>query len=79
MADEDDLVATAQAFAMLDYDRPPGVRLTKLAKVLHRKRPRLLPLYDRYVRACYCLPDGDRPAVIPAVRGRSYVDFLGRR
>jgi hypothetical protein len=40
-------------FGVLDEDRPQGVRATILAKVLHRKRPGLIPLYDRQVRACY--------------------------
>ena len=36
-----------------------GVRLTTLLKVLHRKRPLFVPLYDRFVRACY-VGTGDR-------------------
>ena len=37
-----------------DPDRPMhGVRLTTLLKVLHRKRPLLIPFYDQFVRACY--------------------------
>jgi hypothetical protein len=37
-----------------DPDRPMrGVRLTTLLKVLHRKRPLLIPLYDKFVNACY--------------------------
>lgn len=30
-----------------------GVRLTTLTKVLHRKRPAFVPLYDQFVKACY--------------------------
>lgn len=33
--------------------RMRGIRLTTLLKVLHRKRPLLIPLYDQFVRACY--------------------------
>lgn len=76
LADDAELAAAAAAFSVLDQDRPTGVRLTKLAKILHRKRPRLLPLYDQYVRVCYCLPDEGVAAAVPPVRGRSYVAFV---
>jgi hypothetical protein len=40
--------------AVLDGpERPAGVRLTTLLKVLHRKRPEFIPLYDQFVGACY--------------------------
>lgn len=40
--------------AVLDGpERPGGVRLTTLLKVLHRKRPEFIPLYDQLVGACY--------------------------
>ena len=41
--------------AVLDNPERPmhGVRLTTLLKVLHRKRPLLIPLYDQFVKACY--------------------------
>lgn len=38
---------------VLDRQPLPGVRLTMLTKVLHRKRPMFVPLYDRFVYACY--------------------------
>jgi len=41
--------------------RPYGVRLTTLLKVLHRKRPLLIPLYDRFVKACYVGTGDDFP------------------
>ncbi|MGW1539064.1 DUF6308 family protein [Streptomyces sp. NPDC002309] len=31
----------------------PGIGLTKLTKVLHRKRPHFVPLFDQQVKACY--------------------------
>ncbi|MEU8968137.1 DUF6308 family protein [Streptomyces monashensis] len=31
----------------------PGVQLTILSKILHRKRPLLIPLFDRNVHNCY--------------------------
>jgi hypothetical protein len=43
----------AGVIGVLDDDRRRGVRLTTLTKVLHRKRPLFVPLYDQYVRACY--------------------------
>jgi hypothetical protein len=47
--------------SVLDDDalRLRGIRLTKLAKVLHRKRPLCVPLYDKFVKACY-VGHGDR-------------------
>lgn len=48
-------------------DRPYGVRLTTLLKILHRKRPLFVPLYDKYVKACY-LGKGDQ---FPVQRRRS--------
>ena len=60
--------------AVLDASpRPPGVRLTTLFKVLHRKRPLLVPLYDQFVGACY-LGDGDAFPV-RRVRTRSWRDY----
>ncbi|MFE2541714.1 DUF6308 family protein [Actinacidiphila glaucinigra] len=41
-------------FGVLDQQKLHGVRLTTLAKILHRKRPALIPLYDSKVKACYC-------------------------
>src|SRR5206468_8744937 len=47
-ADDDVLHAVAELFAGLDTEhyRRAGVRGTIVAKVLHRKRPDLVPLYD---------------------------------
>lgn len=60
--------------AVLDRpDRPVGASLTTLLKVLHRKRPTFIPLYDQFVGACY---RGSGPAfpVRPA-RQRSWRDY----
>ncbi|WP_458781879.1 DUF6308 family protein [Arthrobacter sp. D3-16] len=40
--------------------RVPYVKLTTLTKVLHRKRPHLLPLFDQNIRRCYVYR-GDPP------------------
>ncbi|MGW2795962.1 DUF6308 family protein [Streptomyces sp. NPDC001269] len=40
--------------AVLDAPgKVPGVQLTVLTKVLHRKRPLFIPLFDSQVKACY--------------------------
>lgn len=52
-ATPDTLEAIARIFDVVWETRRPHVRLTKVAKVLHRKRPALLPLYDEYIRQCY--------------------------
>ena len=54
-ATDDDIAAVAALFAVLDTDRyrRRGVRGTVLSKVLHRKRPDLVPLYDSRIDAGY--------------------------
>jgi hypothetical protein len=47
------LDAVAKLFSVLDKDRPKGVRMTKVSKVIARKRPGLIPVFDRFVRHCY--------------------------
>lgn len=39
--------AAAAAFAIPDNNRPYGVQLTTLSKILHHKRPGILPIWDR--------------------------------
>jgi hypothetical protein len=70
-ADAKTIEALAQLIGVLD--RPlPHVGLTKLSKVLHRKRPDLIPLYDRNIRRCYMGPGSAR---VPRQKGRSWGDF----
>lgn len=54
-ATDDDIASVAQLFAILDTDRyrRRGVRGTVVSKVLHRKRPDLVPLYDSRIDAGY--------------------------
>jgi hypothetical protein len=60
--------------AVLDGPEPvPGVRLTTLLKVLHRKRPVFIPLYDQFVGACYLGSGDDFP--VHRVRQRSWRDY----
>jgi len=58
--------------------RPHGVRGTILSKVLHRKRPQLIPLYDSQVWACYSSPHDGQPARIPRKRNRSWAEYMGQ-
>ncbi|MFG2560058.1 DUF6308 family protein [Streptomyces sp. NPDC048496] len=58
-------------------DRPggvPGVRGTTLMKILHRKRPHFVPLYDSRVYDCYCGTSGDHP--LRPDRKRTWVEFF---
>lgn len=75
VATGDDIATTASSYVLLDTDRPTRVQLTTYSKNLHRKRPHLLPLYDRNVRRCYCQDFDDAPATVPKGDGRSYVEF----
>lgn len=73
-ADEEVITAVGRLFTVLDADsRPRNVRGTTLAKVLHRKRPDLVPLYDEQVRRTY--QEGER-APLPMMRGRSWAEFM---
>jgi hypothetical protein len=40
------LDAAAKLFSVLDKDRPKEVRMTKVSKVIARKRPGLIPVFD---------------------------------
>ena len=73
-ADHAALTSIGELFGVLDAkSRPRNVLGTTLAKVLHRKRPRLVPLYDEQVRRVY--QDGDE-APLPPVAGRGWVEFM---
>lgn len=73
-AEEADLRAVGRLFSILDSDaRPKGTRGTTLSKILHRKRPLIVPLYDRNVRGIYM--DGT-DAPIGVDRRRSWEEFI---
>lgn len=73
-ADDAAVARVGALFAVLDSpNRPRNVQGTTLAKVLHRKRPNLVPLFDEQVRRVY--QDGEN-APIPPVKGRSWVEFM---
>ncbi|MDX6584624.1 MAG: hypothetical protein QOI10_3808 [Solirubrobacterales bacterium] len=66
-ATDSDIDKVGACFDVLDGEPHMGVTL---AKVLHRKHPRLLPLYDRNVYACYV------PERLPAATDRAWSDFI---
>jgi Family of unknown function (DUF6308) len=72
-AEDGDLEPIRMLFGVLDYPGIPDVQGTILAKILHRKRPGFIPLYDERVRRCYQI--GER-APVPPRRGRPWGDFF---
>jgi Family of unknown function (DUF6308) len=72
-ADDTELDAVAELFAVLDEPRyaGKGVRGTILSKVLHRKRPDLVPIYDSRIFEAYTAPGG-----ISRTRHRTWVEFM---
>lgn len=72
-ADADDLAVLGEMFAVLDGRGVWGAQGTVLAKVLHRKRPRFVPLYDEQVRSVY--QDG-HDAPVMRRPGRTWRDFV---
>lgn len=75
LADADDptVEMVAALFDVLDDGsyRRRGVRGTVVAKVLHRKRPDLVPIYDSRILAAYTAP-----GAIPAEPSRTWVTFI---
>ncbi len=72
-ADDDVIGLVADLFAVLD-DAPyagKGIRGTILSKVLHRKRPDLVPLYDSRIFESYTAP-----GAIPRETHRSWREFM---
>ncbi|WFP17249.1 DUF6308 family protein [Citricoccus muralis] len=73
-AGDETLDAIADLFGVLDeYAPTPQVGKTKLSKVLHRKLPALLPLFDKQVWRTYS--EGDA-APLPKDRNRSHRDYV---
>ena len=72
-ATDDDIAAVADLFSVLDTERyrHRGVRGTIVSKVLHRKRPDLVPLYDSRIDAGY-----RGSGLIPHDPHRSWRDFM---
>lgn len=64
--------AIADLFDVLEEKRADNVKLTTLSKVLQRKRPELLPLFDAKISYCYTDCAG---APVPKERKRSKRDY----
>ncbi|TDW90892.1 hypothetical protein EV137_4723 [Kribbella pratensis] len=72
-AGDHDLETIRKLFAVLNAPGIPDVQGTILAKILHRKRPAFIPLYDERVRRCYQV--GPR-APLPVRRRRPWGEFF---
>jgi hypothetical protein len=72
-ADDDHVLCVAGIFGMLDEPRYAGrgVRGTIVSKVLHRKRPDLVPLYDSRIFEAYTAP-----GAVPRSTARSWQQFM---
>jgi hypothetical protein len=71
--DKVDLAPLGALYSVLDAPGIIDVSGTTLAKILHRMRPRFVPLYDEYVRRCY--QDGDA-APVQRAKGRTWERFM---
>lgn len=69
----DTIDALVNLFGLLDDPGYHGVRLTTFTKILHRKRPATVPLYDEHIRRCY-QEIGD-PIRLPSEQDRSWRRF----
>lgn len=71
-ADDSAIAAVADLYSVLDEApyRGRGVRGTILSKVLHRKRPDLVPLYDSVIFEAYTA------SAIPRLAERTWVEFM---
>lgn len=72
-ADDDHVMCVAGLFGILDEPRYAGrgVRGTIVSKVLHRKRPDLVPIYDSRIFEAYTAP-----GVLPRGGDRSWQEFM---
>lgn len=70
--DDADLKWLGKLFSLVDPELP-GVRGTTLAKVMHRKRPNFVPLYDQFVWHTYVAAPTKR---VPRKKRRSWADFI---
>ena len=72
-ASDHDLQVLGQLYAGIDEGELHGASGTTLAKILHRKRPALIPLYDKQVGSCYQHGVG---APVPTKKGRRWDVFM---
>jgi hypothetical protein len=71
-ATDEQLQLIGALFQGVDERRLSGASATTLSKILHRKRPTLIPLQDRQVRLCFQHGPG---APLPPDPHRTWVDF----
>lgn len=71
-ADPADLDRLGELFAVLDGKGISGARGAVLSKLLHRKRPAFIPLYDKQVGLVY---QSGADAPVPAVKDRTWREF----
>jgi hypothetical protein len=72
-ADDDAIARVGALYAVLDSDsRPWGIGGTTLAKILHRKKPRIIPVFDENVSTVYQQPGGP----LAPDPNRSWVEFM---
>ncbi|MFF2842453.1 DUF6308 family protein [Paenarthrobacter sp. NPDC057981] len=71
-ADSETISRLVNLLGVLEEQPTKYVKLVTLSKVLHRKRPKLIPLFDAHIYWCYTL----RPeAPLPEQRGRSRAEY----
>jgi hypothetical protein len=72
-ADDDHVLCVAGLFGILDEPRYAGrgIRGTVVSKILHRKRPDLVPIYDSRIFEAYTAP-----GVLPRATDRSWQQFM---
>jgi hypothetical protein len=72
-ADDDHVLCVAGLFGILDEPRYAGrgIRGTVVSKILHRKRPDLVPIYDSRIFEAYTAP-----GVLPRTSDRSWQHFM---
>lgn len=62
-----------ELYGVLDGDGIKGARGTVLSKLLHRKRPAFIPLYDQQVGRVY---QEGRDAPVQRVKGRTWAELM---
>ena len=75
-ASNSQLDVIADVYGAMDcLNEGDGVRLTTFTKVLHRKRPYLLPLWDKRVKSCYCSGPEEGRRINPPEHYPTYPEF----
>lgn len=75
-ATDDDLLPAYELWSELE--KLPGVGSTKTSKLMARKRPRLIPIVDRVIRAALPLGDDSWESLRSVLKGRRVRDNIER-